>query len=233
LVFGSFVLGAVICLLIMINVTGWPAFLSKHDLKKPGMALKARLPDDMRTTAQEAADDFKNRQFDEAASCYQRIIDKYPECLYAWSNLGVVRFQQGHMDEAKSALLNAVSLSPEDAFSWANLGIVYYQLKDYSDATDALEKAVGLSPDEARSHNYLGCCYSQTGDKTRATREFETAIKLNDGFGDAYFNLALNYATEKPPDLEKARSYYKKARDLGIARDPRLEKIMGNSDAEK
>lgn len=56
---------------------------------------KARLPDDMRETARDAADLFKKQKYDESAAKYQNIIDKYPESLYAWSNLGVVRFQQG------------------------------------------------------------------------------------------------------------------------------------------
>jgi tetratricopeptide (TPR) repeat protein len=187
---------------------------------------KARLPDDMRETAQNAADLFKNQKYDESAAKYQSIIDKYPESLYAWSNLGVVRFQQGKFDEALKALQQAVKLSPTDAFSYSNLGIVYYQLNQYENAIDALNSAKALDPNDAKTHNYLGCAESQKGWQEVAEKEFRKAIEIDPNFGDAHFNLALVYATSKPPSLELARREYNRALELGIAKDPRLEKLL-------
>jgi tetratricopeptide (TPR) repeat protein len=180
----------------------------------------------MRDTAQQAADLFKNQRYDDAAAKYQDIIDKYPESLYAWSNLGVVRFQQGKMPEALKALQRAVSLSPTDSFSYQNLGIVYYQMGQYENAISALERALALDPTNAKSHNYLGCACSQKGWSEVAEKEFLKAIEIDDSFGDAHFNLALVYATEKPPALEMARRHYKRALELGISPDPRLEKLL-------
>jgi tetratricopeptide (TPR) repeat protein len=187
---------------------------------------KARLPDDMRDTAQQAADLFKMQRYDEAADKYQSIIEKYPDSLYAWSNLGVVRFQQGKLPEALKALQQAVKLSPTDAFSYSNLGIVYYQLGQYENAISALERALALDPSNAMSHNYLGCACSQKGWQEVAEKEFTKAIELNDNFADAHFNLALIYATEKPPSLEMARRHYKRALELGIQPNPQLEKLL-------
>jgi Flp pilus assembly protein TadD len=208
-------------------------YLFRFAAKKTEFAAKARLPDDMRGVAQEAADHFSKREYDEAAACYQQIINKYPESLYAWSNLGVVRFQQNKFDEAKMALLQSVALSPNDAFSWSNLGITNYQLEDYDEAMAALEKAVALDPNDAKSHNYLGCCCSKKGDQKRAEEEFQKAIEIDRKFGDAYFNLALVFATANPPDVEQAKINYQQAVDLGIAKDPRLEKIISKNDETK
>ncbi|MCE0523271.1 MAG: tetratricopeptide repeat protein [Methylacidiphilales bacterium] len=185
-----------------------------------------RLPDDMQETAQDAADLFKNQKYDESAAKYQTIIDKYPESLYAWSNLGVVRFQQGKFDEALKALQQAVKLSPTDAFSYSNLGIVYYQLNQYENAIDALNSAEALDPNDAKTHNYLGCAESQKGWQEASEKEFRKAIEIDPNFGDAHFNLALVYATSKPPSLELARREYNRALELGIARDARLEKLL-------
>jgi Flp pilus assembly protein TadD len=188
---------------------------------------KARLPDDMRETAQDAADLFKNQKYDESAAKYQSIIEKYPESLYAWSNLGVVRFQQGKYDDALKALQQAVKLSPTDAFSYSNLGIVYYQLNQYENAIDALNSAKALDPNDAKTHNYLGCAESQKGWQEVAEKEFRKAIEIDPNFGDAHFNLALVYATSKPPSIELARREYNRALELGIAKDARLEKLLG------
>jgi len=190
---------------------------------------KARLPDDMRETAQEAADLFKNQKYDDSAAKYQSIIDKYPESLYAWSNLGVVRFQQGKFDDALKALQQAVKLSPTDAFSYSNLGIVYYQLNQFENAIDALNAAKALDPNDPKTHNYLGCACSQKGWSEVAEKEFRKAIELDPNFGDAHFNLALVYATQKPPLLELARREYNRALELGIAKDARLEKLLAGT----
>ncbi|HEV3271990.1 MAG TPA: tetratricopeptide repeat protein [Candidatus Methylacidiphilales bacterium] len=190
---------------------------------------KARLPDDMRETAQDAADLFKDQKYDESAAKYQTIIDKYPESLYAWSNLGVVRFQQGKYDDALKALQQAVKLSPTDAFSYSNLGIVYYQLQQYENAIDALNSAQALDPNDAKTHNYLGCAESQKGWEEASEKEFRKAIEIDPNFGDAHFNLALVYATSKPPSLELARREYNRALELGIAKDARLEKLLQGS----
>ena len=189
-------------------------------------ASKPRLPDDMRDTAQQAADLFKMQRYDDASAKYQDIIEKYPDSLYAWSNLGVVRFQQGKLPEALKALQQAVKLSPTDAFSYSNLGIVYYQMNQYENAISALERALALDPTNAKSHNYLGCACSQKGWTEVAEKEFLKAIEIDDTFGDAHFNLALVYATEKPPSMEMARRHYKRALELGISPDPRLEKLL-------
>jgi tetratricopeptide (TPR) repeat protein len=189
-------------------------------------ASKPRLPDDMRDTAQQAADLFKMQRYDDAAAKYQDIIEKYPDSLYAWSNLGVVRFQEGKLPEALKALQQAVKLSPTDAFSYSNLGIVYYQMNQYENAISALERALALDPTNAKSHNYLGCACSQKGWTEVAEKEFLKAIEIDDTFGDAHFNLALVYATEKPPSMEMARRHYKRALELGISPDPRLEKLL-------
>jgi Tfp pilus assembly protein PilF len=188
---------------------------------------KPRLPADMREVAQEATDLFKMQRYDEAAAKYQTIIDKYPESLYAWSNLGVVRSQEGKLQEAMKALQQAVKLSPNDAFSYRNLGIVYYQLNQNDAAIDALERSIALDPNNVYSHDYLGCACSQKGWQEVAEKEFQKAIEINDDFPDAHYNLAIVYAMQKPPALELARRNYKRALELGLPKDPRLEKLLG------
>ena len=138
----------------------------------------------------------------------------------------MVRFQQGNLNDALKALQQAVKLSPTDAFSYSNLGIVYYEKKEYENAIDALNAAKALDPNDAKVRNYLGCACSQKGWQEAAEKEFLKAIELDPSFGDAHFNLALIYATEKPPVIEMARQEYKKALDLGIAKDDRLEKLL-------
>jgi Flp pilus assembly protein TadD len=213
-----------------VATTSTPGDTSASGQRTPDSARysnQPRLPPDMHEVAQEATDLFENKHYDEAAAKYQTIIDKYPESLYAWSNLGVVRSQQGKLQEAMKALQQAVKLSPNDAFSYRNLGIVYYQLGQNDAAIDALERSIALDPSNVYSHDYLGCACSQKGWEEVAEKEFRKAIEIDDDFPDAHYNLAIVYAMQKPPMLELARRHYKRALELGLPKDPRLEKLLG------
>ncbi len=192
----------------------------------PSTSDKPRVPDEVRPLAKLASDYFNGGKYDDAADCYNKIIQKYPDSLYAWSNLGVVRFQQQKYPEAEKALQQAVKLNPNDAFSLSILGVVYYQESRYDDAIDTLTKATALNPEDARTWNYLGISYSQKGWQDAAEKALRKAVDIDPGLGDAQFNLAVIYATQKPPSRELARKHYQAALDQGIPKDAQLEKFF-------
>ena len=185
---------------------------------------KAVVPEEVRAVAQEASDLFARKRFAEAAEKYKEMADKYPESLYAWSNLGVTRFQMQDLPGAEEALKQAIKLNPNDYFSHSSLGIVYYQMNRYDDAVQVLTKATTLEPNDARSRNFLGIACSQKGWQEAAEQEFRKAVELDPSYGDAHFNLAVIYATQNPPSKELSRKHYKKALEMGIPKDPQLEK---------
>jgi Flp pilus assembly protein TadD len=198
------------------------------DAAKPDadLSAKPKVPEEMRPLAQQAGELFAHGKYEEAAALYQKIIDRYPDSLYAWSNLGVVRFQQQRYPEAEKALLEAVKLNPNDAFSYSILGIVDYQEGRFDDAIEKLTRASTLNPNDARTRNYLGIACSQKGWQEAAEKQLRKAIELDPSLGDAHFNLAVIYASQKPPARELARKHYKAALDLGIPKDPQLEKFF-------
>ncbi|MCS7062975.1 MAG: tetratricopeptide repeat protein [Methylacidiphilales bacterium] len=187
---------------------------------------KARIPEDVRGLAREASDAFAEARYDDAIKAYQQIIQKYPESLYAWSNLGVAQFQKQDYDQAETALKQAIRLNPADAFSYSMLGIVYYQKGQYDLAIEHLTRATALEPNDARTRNYLGIACSQKGWQEAAEKECRRAIEIDPNYGDAHFNLAVIYATQRPPAKELARRHYKIALDLGVPKDDKLEKLI-------
>ncbi len=176
--------------------------------------------------AKEANGFFVAKQFDEAAAKYEEILRQFPDNVYALSNLGVVRFQQGRFNESEEALAKAVRLAPQDAFSHSILGIVYYMTGRYDDAVTTLTRASTLDPNDAQTHNYLGIACSQKGWQSVAEQELRKAIEIDPKYADAHFNLAVVYATQKPPARELAKRHYEIARGLGIGKDPELEKLV-------
>jgi Flp pilus assembly protein TadD/predicted nuclease with TOPRIM domain len=187
---------------------------------------RPRVPSEFRDLAREANELFARQKFDEAAAKYQTILNTYPDSLYALSNIAVVRFQQGNYPEAEVHLRRAVQLAPQDAFSHSILGISLYQQAKYDEAVQMLSRAIALDPNDPKTRNYLGISASQKGWQEAAEQECRKAIELDPNYGDAHFNLAVIYATQRPPSLELARRHYNRAVELGIPRDQQLEGML-------
>ena len=187
---------------------------------------KPRIPEEFKDTAAKATAFYNEKKFDEAAAAYQEILNKYPQSIYALSNLGVVRFQQQKYPEAEKALREAIRVAPNDAFSHSVLGIVLVQQEKYDDAIQVLSRAVALDPNDAKTRNYLGISSSRKGLQEAAEQECRKAIELDDSYGDAHFNLAVIYATQTPPAKELAKRHYNRALELGVPKDEELEKLI-------
>lgn len=187
---------------------------------------RPKVPAEFKDVAREANDLFAAQKFDDAAARYQTILNVYPDSLYALSNLAVVRFQQANYPQAEDYLRKAVKLAPQDAFSHSILGIVLYQQGKIDDAVQILTRAVALDPNDPKTRNYLGIAASQKGWQEAAEQECRKAIELDPNYGDAHFNLAVIYATQKPPARELSNRHYKRALELGIPRDEQLEKML-------
>lgn len=187
---------------------------------------RPKVPSEFKEVAREANELFAAQKFDDAAARYQTILNVYPDSLYALSNLAVVRFQQAKYPQAEDYLKKAVKLAPQDAFSHSILGIVLYQQGKIDEAIQILTRAVALDPNDAKTRNYLGIAASQKGWQEAAEQECRKAIEIDPQYGDAHFNLAVIYATQKPPARELANRHYKRALELGIPRDESLEKIL-------
>ena len=203
--------------------------LSK-DAEKPASpesySEKPRIPDEFKDVAAKATSLYNEKKFDEAAAAYEQILEKYPQSIYALSNLGVVRFQQQKYPEAEKPLREAIRVAPNDAFSHSVLGIVLVQQEKYDDAIQVLSRAVALDPNDAKTRNYLGISSSRKGLQEAAEQECRKAIELDDSYGDAHFNLAVIYATQTPPSKELAKRHYNRALQLGVPKDAELEKLL-------
>jgi tetratricopeptide (TPR) repeat protein len=203
--------------------------LSK-DAEKPtspeSFSEKPRIPEEFKDVAAKATSLYNEKKFDDAAAAYEQILAKYPQSIYALSNLGVVRFQQQKYPEAEKPLREAIRVAPNDAFSHSVLGIVLVQQEKYDDAIQVLSRAVALDPNDAKTRNYLGISSSRKGLQEAAEQECRKAIELDDSYGDAHFNLAVIYATQNPPSKELAKRHYNRALELGVPKDAELEKLL-------
>ena len=155
-------------------------FIAAPLAKATDLSPSEQIPADEKVEAQVAADDFSAGRLDAAAAIYVTMTQDHPDCLYAWRNLGITRYQQGKLNEAHDALLNALALDSKDAFVRSALGITEYDLKQYNDARDNLEAAVILAPGDAHAHQFLGQTYDKLGLSQKAGIEFDKAQALEE-----------------------------------------------------
>lgn len=191
-----------------------------------GSGSSSRLSGDNTLLADDAKRLFSKGDMQGAAAKYKQILQSEPNNLFALSNLGVIRFRQDKIDEAEKALQAALAIDPQDAFSLSVLGIVHYRQDKFDEAIGDLTRAIAINPNNYETHNYLGITYSQKGYQEAAEKELLKAIELQPNYGDAHFNLAVVFASQTPPSIELARRHYKKALELGMEKDPELEKLL-------
>ncbi|HEX8372437.1 MAG TPA: tetratricopeptide repeat protein [Chthoniobacterales bacterium] len=184
------------------------------------------VPDKYASLVTRAKKLFDQGKLPDAERAYNEILADDPNNLYALSNLGVVNYKMGKLVPSEKALTKAAAIAPKDFFVNCTLGIVYYRQGKFEKAIESLTHAITIDPTSATAHNYLGIAASQKGWFEAAVKELEKATTLNPQYPDAWFNLAVVYATSEPPQLDKARECYEKAVALGAEPDPALEKLF-------
>lgn len=184
------------------------------------------VPAELVAPARDAKDAYERGDYRTAEKAYEKMLLTAPNNVYILSNLGVVEYRQGKVKLAEEKLKKAIVVAPDDAFSYRTLGIVYYSESKYDEAVQALTKTIAINQKDSIAHNYLGITASQKGWQEAALKELETAIALDSKYADAYFNLAVIYATMQPSNKEEARKYYKRAIELGSDPDSALEQLI-------
>ncbi|HEY5751891.1 MAG TPA: tetratricopeptide repeat protein [Chthoniobacterales bacterium] len=169
---------------------------------------------------------FEAGDLSKAERLYSEVLELQPENLDALSGLGIVFYRQKNYTYAEEVLQKAIAVGPKDYTSRCTLGIVYYHQGKWDAATRILRESLALDPNNPTAYNYLGISASKKGQSEQAVKDLQKAIALNPKYATAYFNLAVVYATARPPALKSARENYQKATSLGARPDPLLEKLI-------
>lgn len=175
----------------------------------------------------EAERAFAARRYSEAEDKYKQVLKMDEQNPVSLANLAAIQIELQKLDEAEVNLKKAVAVSPDDAYALSLMGMLRFQQGKYEGALDALSKSAQLDPKNAETQNYLGITLSQQGQREPAEAALRKAILLNPNYAGAHHNLAVIYATQKPPFIELARLHYNKALALGQPANPELEKQIG------
>ena len=141
-------------------------------------------------------------------------------------SLAMAQMEQGNYDGAEASLERALKNNDRDAFSLSLLGTLRYRQKKYEEARDYLAKAVKLNPEDANAQHFLGSALNNLGQRKAAETALRKALQIKPGHAEAHHNLAVVYATQKPPFTALAKFHYEKALAAGHAKNAELQKIL-------
>lgn len=137
-----------------------------------------------------------------------------------------VQRAMGHFTNAEKNIHRVLQLAPDDDFSLYLLGRIRFRQDKLDEALDALSRSAKANPNYAEAQNFLGIVLSEKGLRGPAEVALRKAIQLQPDNTDAHYNLAVVYATQKPPALALARWHYKKARNVGHPGNAEFEKLL-------
>ena len=187
------------------------------------------LPPGAGALAAAAQRDFAERRFAEAEKKYLEILRQDERNVYTLGNVAAIQVELNKPDEAEKNLQTALGVDPQDDFCLYLMGRVKFMRGKQDEALSYLSQAAKANPDNAETQNYLGIVLSEKGQRIPAEAAFRKAIQLQPGYAAAHNNLAFVYATQKPPSPALARWHYQKALAAGHARNPDLEKLLGEN----
>lgn len=87
---------------------------------------------------------FSNKQYEQAAKSYERLLTFNPENVEVLNNLGLTLHYIGRSDEALRRLNDGVAAGPDNQRIWLTLGYVNGQLGNAEEARTALQKAAEI-----------------------------------------------------------------------------------------
>lgn len=165
-------------------------------------------------------------EFETAEKKYLDVLRQDDKNVYVLAHLANAQLALNHLEDCEKNVKTALSVDPDDAASLFLLGNLRLKQEKVDEALDALSRSAQINPTNAVTQNSLGTALSRKGMEKAAESALRKALQLDPGFPEAHHNLAIIYATQKPPSMELARWHYKKAIDAGQPRNTSLEKVL-------
>ncbi len=183
----------------------------------------------------EAERAFATRNYPAAEQKYQEALKLDDRSSTTLSNMAATQIEQRKWEEADVTVKRALAADPNDSHAMTLMGILRFRQAKYDDAFAALSQAAQADPQNAEAQNYLGITLSQRGQRVAAEAALRKAVQISPGYGSAHHNLAVVYATQKPPFLALARWHYQKALAAGHPQNQEVETLLqqaGTTDAK-
>ena len=132
------------------TVPAWPNVVTETNIARlsSSAAVDSTVMDPAEMSRQ-ADEFFSNRQYDQAAALYERLLAFGPPNADVHNNLGLTLHYLGRSTEALDRLNDGVAVDPDNQRIWLTLGFVNSQLGNTEQARTALTAATKIGSDES------------------------------------------------------------------------------------
>jgi tetratricopeptide (TPR) repeat protein len=130
-------------------------------------------------------------ELDEAAGCYERVLERAPELGRAWIGLGSVALLRQDLPQALEKMQRGIELMPKHVGSWQLLGWTHLLSGDPANAEKAFEQALELNDKFAETHGSLAAIAALRGDTAEANRLIAHAQQLDPACLSVHFAKAV------------------------------------------
>ena len=134
-------------------------------------------------------------QFDEAITCYRKVIELDPGFLYAYNNLAIALKEKGRLDEAIAWCRRAIELDPTFAQAQYNLANAMQDRGQLEEAAALYRKTIQYDPSHVGAYTNLGNVFRSRGQSDKAEIFYRHALQINPADLTPYEALlmAMNY----------------------------------------
>jgi len=116
-------------------------------LKKYYGRILQEVPGDIETNLSLGIVHAEYKAYDEAAGCFEKVLEKEPFNAGALNNMGNLGFTRGKYDEAKEYYFKATKADPFDGSIWLNIARASAKLGKKDDVKTFSEKAARIDPE--------------------------------------------------------------------------------------
>jgi S1-C subfamily serine protease len=117
--------------------------------------------------------------YDSALGSFENAVNKNPDRVEAWIQVGYCKVKQGKNAEAIKAYKQALRLRPNSVEAYNKLGDAYYYAADFDEAVESYKQAARLRPDLAEAFYNLGMTYLEIGDRAAALAQSRLLVSLD------------------------------------------------------
>jgi tetratricopeptide (TPR) repeat protein len=174
----------------------------------------------------------RQNRFQEAADCFQRAVDAYPEFTNAHVNLGIAMMRMGRIDDAIKINLRALEIDPYLDKAFNNLGYAWFLKGDVAQALNAVnpyhpEATVNINAIEQVISQYGGVIDQLKAAAQQQPENAQLAYETGQISQTAGMTDQAVYWYEKAVALEPGRALYLNALGNAYADAGRIADAAG------
>lgn len=154
----------------------------------------------------------KNKKFDEAKICFEKVIKIFPNNPDANHALGIISGINGKHQEAKRFFEKTLQVAPNFKESLLNLAISLTELDDFFKSQEIFNKLISVYQNDPNIYLQFGNCLAKQKKFDDAKNCLEKSIILNASNPEAYKKLGL--INKEKEDFDEAISNFSKALNL-------------------